>query len=346
MRLKRFACFALLLTPVILASMASGEVGDKGKTEKAKTEGQMTLKNPRLAVDIMKPGDPKAAYAGSRFEWGATILQVTLDGKHKFCSAENPGSKFHGYGLSEEMGIGGPVGFKQDGGKQFLKIGVGIFKTNGFPYNFGATYPSARSLPWKVDVNKEKTTATFVQVLKDFEGWGYRYEKRIVLDPKLPILKIEHVLENTGTKTFKTDQYNHNFMRFDGHPVGPDYVATFPFKVKLAKENTVVGTKGNDLIFKKKVTSGSYYCTIEGYEAKAKDNSFVLRHKPSGLAVRIAGDFPLSRLPLWGRADNICFEPFIAINLEAGKKMSWTRTYSFAAKGEEPAVPAKPAKKK
>ncbi|MDK1031147.1 MAG: hypothetical protein QGD94_04010, partial [Planctomycetia bacterium] len=110
---------AVLVMPAVCIAhpedMPKEDMPNKAEGETVKA-GQFVLKNPRLAVDVMKPGDPKAAYAGSRFEWGATILQVTLDGKHTFCSAENPGSKFHGYGLSEEMGIGGAVGFKQDPG--------------------------------------------------------------------------------------------------------------------------------------------------------------------------------------------------------------------------------------
>ncbi|MDP6380502.1 MAG: hypothetical protein QF662_04070 [Phycisphaerae bacterium] len=342
--MKKFCLVLIAVLAMQAVCIAHPEDMPKKAEGEAVKAGQFVLKNPRLTVEVMKPGDEKAAYAGSRFEWGATVLQVTLDGKHTFCSAENPGSRFHGYGLAEEMGIGGPVGFKQENNKQFLKIGVGIFKTNGFPYNFGATYKTARKLDWKVEVNAEKTKATFVQVLKDFEGWGYRYEKRIVLDPKLAQMKLEHVLENTGTKPIKTDQYCHHFMIFDKQRTGPDYVATFPFKTKLSQPNTLVVAKGNDITWKKPVEGGSYYAIIEGYAAKAEDNEFVLRHKPSGLAVRISGDFALSRLPLWGRPDNICFEPFIAINLEPGKKMAWTRTYGFAKKGEEPPV-AKAAKK-
>jgi len=244
------------------------------------------------------------------------------------------------------VGIGGPIAYKQEAGKQFLKVGVGLCEGIPFPYNFGHTYKILDDLGWKVTVDERKTKATFVQALKDFEGWGYRYEKRIVLDAKLPILKIEHVFENTGTKPIKTDQYCHNFMLIDGNKVGPDYVATFPFKPKLAQENPIVETKDKSLTFKKKV-EGVYYCVIQGYAAKAEDNRFVLRHKASGLAVRIQGDFPLSRLPLWGRPDNICFEPFIAINLEPKKKMTWTRTYTFMAKGEDiPPVGDKPVEKK
>jgi len=330
MNVEHLAVLALLFLPVACAA-APVDAGKKPEEEVRKA-GRFILKNPRLLVEVMKPGDPEAAYVGTRFEWGAMILQVTLDGKNRFMAAEKPGRRDGGIGPSEEMN--GAIGYQAEGGRGFLKIGVGICESNQAPYNPNLLYKMLDDLRWKISVDDKKRKATFVQVLKDFQGWGYRYEKRVVLDPKLPRVQIEHVLENIGTKPINVSQYSHNFMLFDGHKVGPDYVTTFTFAPGLI-QNEFVGALDKSIIFKKPL-EGGYYSVIKGYQPKPKGgNPFVVRHKPSGLAVRFERDFPMSGLTLWARPTTVSFEPFITLNVKPGSKTAWTRSYTFMTKGED-----------
>ncbi|MDP6379809.1 MAG: hypothetical protein QF662_00570, partial [Phycisphaerae bacterium] len=116
-------CFALLaLLPLVSIACAAAPLdAAKRPGGKADKPGQVTLRNPRLAIDVMIPGHPEAAYIGTRFEWGATIVQATLDGKHTFMNAEKPGRRDGGFGPCEEMI--GAIGFDGKGGEPFLKIG-------------------------------------------------------------------------------------------------------------------------------------------------------------------------------------------------------------------------------
>ena len=327
MNVEFFAALALV-SAVGLACAAASQETQPAKDDKK--PGQFILKNSRLKVEVMRPGHPEAAYIGTRFEWGATIVQATLGGKHTFLYAEKPGRRDGGYGPCEEML--GAIGFDGAGGKPFLKIGVGICQSTKGMYNPNLVYKILDNLAWKTTVDEKKRTATFVQVLKDFEGYAYRYEKRVVVDAKRPTVHIEHVLENTGSKAIKTQQYSHNFMLFDGHKVGPDYVATFTFVPEI-KETDVVAAKGKTVIFKKSLQR-NLYVPFGGFDAKQK-NPFTVRHKPSGLAIRFEREFALSGITLWATPITISFEPMIRLDIKPGKKAEWRRSYTFLAKGEK-----------
>ena len=253
---------------------------------------------------------------------------MTLDGKHTFLGKEPRGERLGGVGLIEEIGINGAVSYEDaKEGEPFLKLGVGLLKRPERPdYFFFPPFEVAERYPWQVNVRSD--AAVFVQVGKPFKGTAYRYEKRIVLDPEQPVLRIEHALANTGEKPIASDQYCHNFFTFDGAPPGPDYVVTtaFPLDPDIAPKPPMA-VKGKTLTFTEMVKSGTY-ARYHGV-ADSRGEQFRIRSKANGLEVAIAGDFPVSTFAYY--ADQLAASPeaYCALRVKPGETFRWTRTYTF-----------------
>lgn len=290
--------------------------------------GEFTIRSPRLTATVMVPDQPSSVYAGQRFESGGVVLQVTLDGRHTFLGKEPRGERLGGFGLIEEIGINGAVGYEDARvGEPFLKLGVGLLKRPERPdYFFFDPFDVAERYPWQVIVRPD--AATFVQGGKPFKGTAYRYEKHIVLDPKEPVLRIEHCLTNTGEKPIASDQYCHNFFTLDGAPPGPDYVVTtaFPLTPDIAPKPPMA-VSGRTLTFTEMVKSGTYarYHGVAGTQGE----QFRIRNKANGLEVAVAGDFPVSTFAYY--ADQLAASPeaYCALNVAPGATFRWTRTYTF-----------------
>jgi hypothetical protein len=79
---------------------------------------------------------------------------------------------------------------------------------------------------------------------------------------------IEHSLRNLAAKDIVSDVYDHNFLRIDGDPSGPDYTITMPFKVRTDRppEKKLADIRGNRIIFVKQLENQErVFFLIEGF---------------------------------------------------------------------------------
>ncbi|MFP4056454.1 MAG: hypothetical protein ACLF0G_06260 [Candidatus Brocadiia bacterium] len=301
--------------------------------------GRFAIANERLNAVLMVPDQPSSPYAGPRYESGGVVMQVTLDGEHTFLGEEGRGDRLGGYGLIEEMGISEAIGYEQaQPGEPFLKLGVGLV-TRGKreKYLFYEALPVAQRFPWDVRVGPR--WATFVQAGKPFRGIAYRYRKRVVIDEQQPLLRIEHRLTNTGTKRIATDQYCHNYLRFDDAPPGPGYRIEFPFPLVAegeAKRPMVV--EGGTISFAAEL-EGAAYCRFQGQRPSARGHRFLVRHAGNGLSLEVGGDFPIAYLACYADDRAVSPEAFCAIDVEPGESFRWTRIYAFQGAGPPPRRP-------
>jgi len=321
-------CAALLAAACAPWQKARPDGKGRPLTEAEIKAGEFTIQSGRLKATLMVPDQPSSAYAGQRFECGGVVLQVTLDGKHTFLGKEPRGERLGGVGLIEEIGIGAAVSYEDAKvGEPFLKLGVGLLKRPERPdYFFFDPFEVAERFPWRVTVRPD--LATFVQEGKPFKGTAYRYEKHIVLDPKEPVLRIEHYLTNTGEKPIASDQYCHDFFAFDGAPPGPDYVVTtsFPLTVDIAPKPPMA-VSGRTLAFTEMVKAGTY-ARFRGV-ADSRGEHFRIRNQANGLEVVVSGDFPVSTFAYY--ADPLAASPeaYCALSIRPGETFRWTRTYTF-----------------
>ncbi len=295
------------------------------------------IKSGELAVKVYLPDAEKGFYRGTRFDWSG-VCSVEF-GKHKVFGAwkekHDPANNDDIVGPCEEFGSGfsSPLNYKEAKvGERFLKIGVGeLEKPKEEKYQFGRNYKIVQAGKWKVEKNDRRIV--FSQSHKTDFGYAYDYTKTLSVEGK--ILRIEHVLENTGEKAISTDSYNHNFFNVDGDGVGKNYRLDFPFAPKDIRvgENSSPAAEwaGRSLTFREPLDKGSIFYELGGFDPKpgSADAGVTMKHLPSGISVRVTGDKPPSRYNVWGIHSTLCPEPFVQLDIPPGKKATWSWKYEF-----------------
>ena len=142
---------------------------------------------------------------------------------------------------------------------------------------------------------------------------------------------IHYLLENTGEKAIKTDEYVHNFMAFQQDDIGKDYVLKFPFDLKPAlfgetvnpEQKVIIGQK--DIQFNGKLSEEFFFSNLSGYEkVTAKWQLLHLKHK---IALSESLNFPTDKINLWGWKHVISPELFHKINIQPSQSKQWSRHF-------------------
>ena len=280
-----------------------------------------------LLVDISRPGH---LYSGTRFDWNGLVTQVRLD-KHTYCAYEShiPMMGSGGLGLCNAF-----MGIMEDNfdavpiGGQFMCIGIGIATKTSDEYTFMKPYPVE---PFESKITVSESRTVFEQESTPCNGFNYRMHKE--LDVKDNVLTIRTSLENTGEKSIRTTEFNHNFVCFDGHPVGPDYELSLPYtpeieiksgeyNIGLNKLSLQAGPEGNK----------AFYFFVKNHQEAGDKHFWELTHKPTGVSMRETTDFVPEAFNVWGK--NYVFSPevFAKIDIAPGKSFEWTRKYEFFVK--------------
>ena len=89
------------------------------------------------------------------------------------------------------------------------------------------TYEIVDAGRWTVECGP--AGAAFLHELAHPAGYSYRYRKCLRLVQDSPELRIEHSLNNTGTRAIDVWQYYHNFFLIDGRVSGPGLTVLFRF---------------------------------------------------------------------------------------------------------------------
>lgn len=294
-----------------------------------------TLTADDLVVTVYEPDAEKGMYRGTRFDWSG-VLDVRF-GKHKLFgpwlgepTPKNPDSVV---GPCEEFGMFvNPLNYDDAKvGETFLKVGVGeLEKPQEEKYRFMHPYKVVKAGAWVITTNEN--AIAFIQRMQTASGYGYVYSKLIRLKGRE--LTINHKLENVGTKPIHTDHYNHNFFNVDADPVGPNYELEFPFEPAAVKpverfpELVKLGNK--KLTLTGDLAKGTIYGGITGFDTTAATAGVTMRHKPSGVTVKVTGDRPLKQFNVWGMTTTLCPEPFIELKIEPGKDATWQWKYEFS----------------
>ena len=293
-----------------------------------------TLTNGVVRATVPVPVIEGGYYRGHRFEKAGMITSLTVGGHSYFTeygSPHNPAITQHGAGPAEEFLE--PVGFTTAApGESFLKVGVGVYERPAdSDYFHGSPYWPVKHFPWTSRF--EPGRAVFRQNVSDFRGWGYRYEKRLVLPSGKARLRIEHTFTNTGGKRIRTSQYAHNYVLVDGKPGGPDYRISFDFHPVPARSvRSRLDLSGSTFRPRGPQT---YFTPVFGCLSARPEWATVL-HQPTEAGVRLGGDFPPYRIHLFGDAESVCVEPFYHLDVAPGETRTWRRTYTFFDSADKP----------
>lgn len=290
------------------------------------------LSNEQLVVDIAKLGEP---YRGSRFEWAGFITGIKLlRGNHTFCVEESrtPGEGTGGQGLCSEFGIVKPVGYNEaKAGELFPKLGIGLLtRPDDAEYQFFREYAVK---PFEVEVRQASNEMIeFVALPRESHGYAVKIVKRISIQNNR--LKIKYELHNTGKKPISTEEYCHNFLGIDDHPVGPDYLLKFPFAFEPwsdeAETMEDLAFAGADVTWRRQ-PERPFYFRLPGFDGSEYPWLWELIHQPSGVGVRELSKFPVASAAVWGIEHVISPEMFIEVNVEPGETKMWSRMYEFFA---------------
>lgn len=294
---------------------------------------QTQIENDHVTMKLFLPDPEKGLYRATRFDWSGIIGSLKYKDHEYFGYWKNTHDpKIHEdlTGPAESYNDSGP-GFDEAGpGGKFIRIGIGVIeKPDNKPFEIFKTYDIVDHGIW--DVEKGKDWIEFKQTLESDIGYGYVYTKRIQLKTDGPGFIMTHVLENTGAKTIKTDQYNHNFFMIDGQLSGPAIHVEFPYDISTENDlRDAMEIKGKDLRFIKDFAKGeSIWMEFKGYGNAVDDHHVAVKNEKTGAGVRFRVDKPLYKMVFWACQTTYCPENFIMIHVEPGKTDKWTSEYTL-----------------
>jgi len=285
------------------------------------------LKNDNLEIQIDLP---MANYNFSRFDWTGKTVSVKY--KDIFISGtESNDSTINnakGRGFYNEFGIDRPVGFDDiEEGDFFHKIGIGLLKKEGKRYDFSKKYeiePATFKVTSEIDFIRIECMSQYVN--------GYSY----ILIKEIELLEsgfvVRYHLKNTGEKTIKTDEYNHNFLAIDEELMGSKYILKFPFQLEPDSFNARVNPDGkveinqNDISFNGTPNEQFFFSNLSG--GKYVGAIWELINTKSKIGISETGSFETNKINLWGSSHVISPELFYDVNVKPGHSIEWSRTYN------------------
>lgn len=289
----------------------------------------ITLKNDRLEVKVQVPG---TGYNFTRFDWSGIVEQVTLDGKHTYCSAEIKDGVMDpngGVGITSciawmDNKYHDRIGMRED----FPILGVGLLrKYDNIPYNFTKTYGCN---PFKRDIKFTDTSVEMHTLPFDCHGVAVDEVKTITIEGNK--MTIHHKFTNVGSETLDFKEYNHNFLKFDDHKVDSSYVCHMPYPLEpISRRGELVLGRDSYRAF----DFDDYFrdiCFHLNPPAEMRPPHWMkVVCEDNGLSVLIEENFHASIFWGWMTSDSFSPETNIYIHLEPGESVEYDRAYTFNA---------------
>lgn len=297
----------------------------------------MKLENERLQITFAEPSKLKT----QRFDHTAVVTQVVLDGKYQFCTQEQVLSgrrTCNGIGLCGEFVLETAEDAKA--GEWFLKPGVGLLKqaNDNQSYDIWSTYEVQ---PFSVTVeNITNHTLSFYQKGLSCNGYGIDIKKTFHLQDNRLILDI--AVQNTGTKDFLLQEYQHNFVSLENLPIDQGYVLELPCDENLVKIENCTLRQGDEItlpsavfvqdhnVYWKKNMDGSVLYHLSEKTRKEVPYYWTLKHLKSPVSVTEETDFCPGRIDVWAVEHCICTEFYQTVALAPGEITHWQRTWTFS----------------
>jgi hypothetical protein len=348
----------LLFSTAVLATFCRTARADDPQPVHA---GTRILHSGSLVVEVGDPDSPDCRWnQGLRFSPVANVIRVQLDGRDFLYAPAGGGSLGFVGGLPMEFDIGqeafqpDPPGYNEgSNGAPFVKIGVGILTRNSSPYNFSASYPVVELAQTMTTWQRDR--AYFLQTLSGTaNGYAYRLEEDVIVKNDLLIMR--YVLTNTGTRTFTTEQYLHNFLTFGQRNVGPNYRVYFPYDVTASPQvqqweppqyllagrgfrwvdnNPPMVSLENMVLYTQTISSVPKTWIYKPDDYLGPD-TVAVEQSDIGQRVVIDSSLRSAYIGIWTTSYQVSPEQFVIITLAPGEHAAFTRTYKFSADGSVP----------
>lgn len=165
-----------------------------------------------------------------------------------------------------------------------------------------------------------------------------------------------YVLTNTGSKTFTTEQYLHNFLTFSQRNVGPNYRVYFPYHMvtspqvqeweppvlkmvgrglKFVDSNPSMVSLENMVLYTKTISSVPKTWTYKPDDYLGPD-TIAVEQSDIGQRVIIDSSLRSAYIGIWTTSYQVSPEQFVIITLAPGEHAAFTRTYKFSTDGSMP----------
>ncbi|MDF1698551.1 MAG: hypothetical protein P1U56_22050 [Saprospiraceae bacterium] len=280
--------------------------------------------NVELHIDL-----PLENYTHSRFDWTGKITAVFFKGI--LVSGTERSDRYSdpilGQGFYNEFGIDSGLGYNEtEVGGWFHKIGVGLLQRDEAEYNFATPYP-VQSADFNSTIERESIRTQCIAPLVN--GYAYELHKEIVLIDNG--FELNYCLENTGTKTIDTTEYNHNFLSVNNDFIGQQYQLVFPFPLQPSSFDAVVNPEDlvhieeNDIGFHGTPEAQFFFSNLSG--GKTVPAQWQLLHKNTNIVLSETGDFDTASINVWGWSHVVSPELFIQLSVSPGHSKKWKRTY-------------------
>ena len=288
----------------------------------------IVIQSDRLTVEIAEPGLPPNTT--TRFDRAGFVTQVTLDGKHRFCSREPdnlPHPSSGGCGLCSEFRSAEPA-LEAPMGAQFPKFGIGLLtKTLEGPYVFHHKYPCE---PFAISVEATASTVAFDTAPKECLGYAAHLTK--VLSVASNELTMTMTFENVGRRPIAFDEYCHNFITIDHLPIGPEYYLSMPIvdqDGKSAKTGVALIGKGHGVGFACYSNEPSSL-DIDGSEIIGEAPfTWKLAHEKTPASISETASILPSRIIVWAIDHIISPEVICHFKVAPGESVTWMRRWAF-----------------
>ncbi len=282
-----------------------------------------TLNNKQLKIKI---AHPLHGYKSSRFDWTGKIFEIFFDGI-QITTIENPSATESlqlGAGLYNEFLDYEHVEIE----KWFHKIGVGLIKKSRCPTDYSMKYEIKPANFNVIPTNNRLIIKCKSDVL---DGYAYVLNKEIIL--KENTFTVEYLLENTGEKKIKIDEYIHNFLAINHDPISPSYSLTFPFQIRREGSKETVNPSNvftfndNEIHFNKQTEHQFFMDHINGKQCV--NAQWELLHSIEKIGIRETASFQSNKINLWGWKHVISPELYHHIQIEPKEFATWSRCYEF-----------------
>jgi hypothetical protein len=286
------------------------------------------LESDRLKVEIAEPG--VVPNTSTRFDRAGFVTQVTLDGRHQFCSREPdnlPHASTGGAGLCNEFRFGEPS-LEAPMGTQFPKFGVGLLtKDLDGRYVFHHKY---RCDPFPISVDARESIALFDTAPVECMGYAVHGTKK--LDVAANELTMTMTVENVGQRPIAFEEYCHNFVTIDRLPIGPDYCLGMPVSNqdgKPANSGVALVGKGHGVGFSCYSNAPSFFVIDASDVTCEAPFTWKLSHANTTASISETVSVLPARIMVWTIDHIISPEIGCHFELAPGESTSWTRRWAF-----------------
>jgi len=285
------------------------------------------LKNGSISVDILTDW----GYDRSRYDWGGTVEQVTMDG-HTFLSKElqpSGGTGLAGVGLTNVFEWADTSLYEQTAvADYFPMLGLGLLKKpDTAPFQFTRDYsvlPFARIV---TSDDRSVSVRTLPHLCLDMAA---DMTKSYTLDGNSLIVSFD--IRNVGIRQINATEFCHNFIKFDTSEIDENYRVSFPYSIQAKiRRGEIIMERDAYRIgrFDKPTASSAFW--INGWEG-LRSHWMKIEHLKLGSSVLIEDDFPVCNFYSWNNFNACCPEVFAPIKLSPGESVHYTRRYTFQTK--------------